>query len=151
MGGNNEAIKAKELKDRQQVALTVSPAEATTSVVGSLTSGSDHISPARAVITSAPVGNGCTSAHEEVFAPVLAVGVKARPSRTPPPSHGVRRLVQPPSAAGGAGEAVDVADPRTAPPSPVRWTASHAPPQRQDAAPEAVPEPPRPRSQAHGS
>jgi hypothetical protein len=46
MGGNSEAIKAKEPKDRQQVALTVSPAEATTSAVGSLTSGSDHISPA---------------------------------------------------------------------------------------------------------
>jgi hypothetical protein len=46
MGGNSEAIKAKEPKDQQQVALTVSPAEATTSVVGSLTSGSDHISPA---------------------------------------------------------------------------------------------------------
>jgi hypothetical protein len=47
MGGNSEAIKAKEPKDRQQVALTVSPAEATTSAVGSLTSGGDHISPAR--------------------------------------------------------------------------------------------------------
>jgi hypothetical protein len=46
MGGNSETIKAKEPKDRQQVALTVSPAEATTSAVGSLTSGSDHISPA---------------------------------------------------------------------------------------------------------
>jgi hypothetical protein len=46
MGGNSEAIKAKEPKDRQQVALTVSPAEATTSAVGSLTSGGDHISPA---------------------------------------------------------------------------------------------------------
>ena len=79
MGGNSEAIKAKEPKDRQQVALTVSPAEATTSAVGSLTSGSDHISPAGAAITSALVGSGCTSAHEEVFAPVLAAGVKARP------------------------------------------------------------------------
>jgi hypothetical protein len=46
MGGNSEAIKAKELKDRQQVALTVSLAEATTSAAGSLTSGSDNISPA---------------------------------------------------------------------------------------------------------
>jgi hypothetical protein len=45
MGGNSEAIKAKEPKDRQQVALTVSPSEATTSTVGSLTSGSNHISP----------------------------------------------------------------------------------------------------------
>jgi hypothetical protein len=52
-----------------------SPAEATTSA------------PLGAAITSAPVGSGCTSAHEEVFAPVLAAGVKARPSRTssPPP------------------------------------------------------------------
>jgi hypothetical protein len=45
MGGNSEAIKAKEPKDWQHVALTVSPAEATTSAVGSLTSESDHISP----------------------------------------------------------------------------------------------------------
>jgi hypothetical protein len=34
------------------------------------------------VITSAPVGSGCTSAHKEIFTPVLAAGVKARPSRT---------------------------------------------------------------------
>jgi hypothetical protein len=44
-GGNSEAIKAKEPGVRRQVALTVSPAEATTSAVGSLTSGGDHISP----------------------------------------------------------------------------------------------------------
>jgi hypothetical protein len=46
--------------------------------------------------------------------------------------HGVRRLVRPPgrrrnSADGGAGDATDVADLRTARPSPVRWTDSHAP------------------------
>jgi hypothetical protein len=45
--------------------------------------------------------------------------------------HGVRRLVRPPgrrrsSAAGGAGDTTDVADLRTARPSPVRWTDSHA-------------------------
>jgi hypothetical protein len=45
MGGDNEAIKAKEPEVRRQVALTVSPAEATTSAVGSLTSGGNHISP----------------------------------------------------------------------------------------------------------
>jgi hypothetical protein len=39
-GGDNEAIKAKELEARRQVALMVSPAEATTS----LTSGGDHLS-----------------------------------------------------------------------------------------------------------
>jgi hypothetical protein len=42
-GGDNEAIKAKELEARPQVALVVSPAEATTSALGSLTSGSDHL------------------------------------------------------------------------------------------------------------
>jgi hypothetical protein len=40
--------------------------------------------------------------------------------------RGVRRLVQPPGATGGAGEAVDMANPHTARPSPVRWTGSHA-------------------------
>jgi hypothetical protein len=43
-GGNNEAIKAKESEARRQVALMVSSAEATTSAVGSLTSGGDHLS-----------------------------------------------------------------------------------------------------------
>jgi hypothetical protein len=44
MGGDNEAIKAKESGTRRQVALMVSPAEATTSATGSLTSGDDHLS-----------------------------------------------------------------------------------------------------------
>ena len=43
-GGDNEAIKAKELEARRQVALMVPPAEATTSATGSLTSGGDHLS-----------------------------------------------------------------------------------------------------------
>jgi hypothetical protein len=43
-GGDNEAIKAKEPEVRWQVALMVSLAEATTSAVGSLTSGGDHLS-----------------------------------------------------------------------------------------------------------
>jgi hypothetical protein len=44
MGGDNEAIKAKELEARRQVALMVSLAEATTSATGSLASGGDHLS-----------------------------------------------------------------------------------------------------------
>jgi hypothetical protein len=60
--------------------------------------------------------------------------------------HGVRRVVRPLGATGGTGEAVDVANPRTTRPSPMRWTGSHAPPQRQEAAPEAAPEQPRPGS-----
>jgi hypothetical protein len=63
------------------VALTDSPVEATTSAVGSFTSGGDHISPLVAATTSAPMGSGCTSAHEEVFAPVLTTGVRTRPSK----------------------------------------------------------------------
>jgi hypothetical protein len=44
MGGDNEAIKAKESGAQQQVALMVPTAEATTSARGSLTSGCDHLS-----------------------------------------------------------------------------------------------------------
>jgi hypothetical protein len=63
------------------------------------------------------------------------MGVRTRPSKnaatTPtaydvlydPPPPGRRRS----SAAGNMGEAVDVADLRTARPSPMRWTDSHAP------------------------
>jgi hypothetical protein len=43
-GGDNEAIKAKESETRRQVALMVPPAEATTSTMGSPTSGGDHLS-----------------------------------------------------------------------------------------------------------
>jgi hypothetical protein len=43
-GGDNEAIKAKELEARRQGALVVSPVEATTSAAGSLTSGGNHLS-----------------------------------------------------------------------------------------------------------
>jgi hypothetical protein len=80
-GGDNVAIKAKEPEVRRQVALTVSPAEAITSAVGSLTSGGDHISPPAAATTSAPMGGGCPSMHEEVLAPVLTAGVRTRPSK----------------------------------------------------------------------
>jgi hypothetical protein len=147
-GGDNEAIKAKEPEVRRQVALTVSPAEATTSAVGSLTSSGDHISP------TGGSDHLCTNGRR--LPQHARRGPRSRPHcgsedktiqechRRP---HGIRRLVRPPGAAGGAGEAVDVADPRTARPSPVRWTDSHAPSRWQEAAPEAAPKPPRPRSQ----
>jgi hypothetical protein len=41
--------------------------------------------------------------------------------------RGVRRVVRPPGAAGGAGRAMNMAGLRTARPSPVRWTDSHTP------------------------
>jgi hypothetical protein len=43
-GGDNEAIKAKKSETRRQVALMVPPAKTTTSAMGSLTSGGDHLS-----------------------------------------------------------------------------------------------------------
>jgi hypothetical protein len=84
MGGDNEAIKAKESETRWQVALTVSPAEATTSVVGSLTSGGDYLSTDGSghLRTSAvPANGGHPSARKEVLAPVLTAGVRTRPSK----------------------------------------------------------------------
>jgi hypothetical protein len=66
------------------VALTVSPAEATTFAVGSLTSGGDHLSTDDSghLRTSAVLANGGRpSAREEVLAPVLTAGVRTRPSK----------------------------------------------------------------------
>jgi hypothetical protein len=82
MGGDNEAIKAKEPEVLRQVALTVSLVEATTSAVGSLTSGGDHLSTDDSdnLRTSAvPANGGRPSAREEVFAPVLTAVVRTRP------------------------------------------------------------------------
>jgi hypothetical protein len=62
----------------------VSPAEATTSAVGSLTSGGGHLSADDSghLRTSAvPVNGGRPSARKEVFAPVLTAGVRTRPSK----------------------------------------------------------------------
>jgi hypothetical protein len=57
-GGDNEAIKAKELEAQRQVALVVSPAEATTSALGSLTSGSDYLGSGRLVNRGNHLRNG---------------------------------------------------------------------------------------------
>jgi hypothetical protein len=66
------------------VALTVSPAEATTSVVGSLTSDGDHLytnDSGHLRTRAVPANVGCPSAREEVLAPVLTAGVRTRPSK----------------------------------------------------------------------
>jgi hypothetical protein len=83
-GGDNEAIKAKEPEVRRQVALTVSPADATTSVVGILTSDSDHLNTddsghLHTIAVSA--NGGRPSTRKEVLAPVLTAGVRTRPSK----------------------------------------------------------------------
>jgi hypothetical protein len=96
------------------------------------------------------MGGGCLSTREEVLALVLLGSEDKTIQERGRRPCGVRRLVRPPGAAGGAGEAVDVADLRTARPSPVWWTDSHAPTKQQEAASEAAPKPPKPRHWAHG-
>jgi hypothetical protein len=83
-GGREQAIKAKELEVRPFVALTVSSAEATTSTVGSLTYGGHHLSTddsGHLCTNAAPANGGRPSVHKEALAPVLATGVRTRPSR----------------------------------------------------------------------
>jgi hypothetical protein len=66
------------------VALTVSSAEATTPAVGSLTYGGHHLSTDDSDhlrTNAAPANGGRPSVHKEVLTPVLATGVRARPSR----------------------------------------------------------------------
>jgi hypothetical protein len=84
MGGDNKVIKAKETEVRRQVTLTVSPVEATTSAVGSLTSGGDHLSTddsGNLRTSVVPVNGDRPSAREEVLAPVLTARVRTRPSK----------------------------------------------------------------------
>jgi hypothetical protein len=67
-----------------QVALMVSSAEATTSAVGSLAYGGHHLSTddnGHLRTNAAPANGGRPSMHKEVLAPVLATGVRTRPSR----------------------------------------------------------------------
>jgi hypothetical protein len=66
------------------MALTVSPVEATTSAVGSLTSGDDHLSTddsGHLRTSTVPANGGRPSARGEVLAPVLTTGVRTRPSK----------------------------------------------------------------------
>jgi hypothetical protein len=66
------------------VALSVSPAEATTSTVGSLTSGGDHLSidDSGHLRTSAvPTNGGRPNAREDVLTPILTTGVRTGPSK----------------------------------------------------------------------
>jgi hypothetical protein len=68
----NQPLKPKSRRPGAQVALTVSPAEATTAAVGSLTSGPT---------ASAPASGGRPKAHRQVLTPTLATRTRTRPSR----------------------------------------------------------------------
>jgi hypothetical protein len=82
-GDDNEAIKAKELEARWQVVLAVSPAEATTSAAGSLTSGGDRLS----TDGSSHVRSGglpatvAASPHTKRSSLLPSYGVRTRPSK----------------------------------------------------------------------
>jgi hypothetical protein len=90
-GGGNEAIKAKELEARRQVALVVSPAEATTSAAGSLTSSGDHLSTGGLPATAA------ASARAERSSPLSSYGGEDKTiQECDRHLRGVRRLVRPP-------------------------------------------------------
>jgi hypothetical protein len=68
------------------------------------------------------MGGDCPSTREEVLAFVLTAGVRTGPSKNTTTAPVAYDVLYDPWAAGGAGEAVDVADLRTTQPSPVRWT-----------------------------
>jgi hypothetical protein len=88
--GRQQAIKAKEPEVGRQVALTVSPAEATTSAVGSLTSDDDHLNTddsGHLRTSIVPANGGHASVHKEVFAPILTTGVRTRPSKNAAPTR----------------------------------------------------------------
>jgi hypothetical protein len=82
-GGDNEAIKAKEWEARRQVALVVSPAEATTSAASSLTSGGDHLSTDDSghLCTGGLPATAAVSSHAERSSPPSSYGVRTRPSK----------------------------------------------------------------------
>jgi hypothetical protein len=107
----------------------VSPAEATTSAAGSLTSGGDHLSTddsSHLRTGGLPAMAAAPTAHEEVLAPALLRSEDKTIQERDRHLHGVRRLVRPPRVASERC-ATDAADLRTARPSPVRWTNSRVP------------------------
>jgi hypothetical protein len=89
------------------VALTVSSAEATASAGGSLTYGDHHLSTddsGHLRANATPANGSRPSAHRQVLTPVLATGARTRLSQnTNTALGGVRRVLRPPGAAGGAG------------------------------------------------
>jgi hypothetical protein len=66
------------------VALTVSPAEAATTAVGSLSSGNHHLSTddsGHLPTNTAPASGGRSKAHRQVLTPVLATRTRTGPSQ----------------------------------------------------------------------
>jgi hypothetical protein len=72
-------------------------------------------------------------------------GVRTRPSKNAAATAVAYDVLYGPQCARRAGEAMDVANPRTARLSPVRWMRNHALTRRQEAASEAAPKPSSPK------
>jgi hypothetical protein len=153
MGGDNEAIKAKELEAQRQVALVVSPVEATTSAPGSLTSGSDHLC---ADGLPATVATKARVPWRRGPRPCPPTGVRTRPSKNVAATSTVYDVLYYPPAAseqhgrpcrgrygcGGPAHGTTVTRAVDGRPHPA-W--------RQEATLEAAPNPSKPRSQTRGS
>jgi hypothetical protein len=151
-GGGNESIKAKELEARWQVALVVSPAEATTSAAGSLTSGGDHLS-TKTATTSAPVAYRRRRPPERVQKgprPRPPMAVRTRPSKNTTATSVACDVLYDPLGGVGAvrhgcgrpAHGATVARAMDGQPRLAWWW---------EAALEAAPKPSRPRSETRGS
>jgi hypothetical protein len=143
--GEDKAVKAEEPEVRPQVAPTISSME----------------KPSLAATTSAPTTTatcpptphqqacGRPKAHRQVLTPVLTTRTRTRtgPSQNTSTALTTYDML----CSRWRREGLNVIGPHTAQPTPVQRTGSHAPPQRWKVAPEAAPEPLRPRSQTRGS
>jgi hypothetical protein len=127
--GDNEAIKAKEWEARRKVALVVSPAEATTSAAGSLTGGRDHLSTDDSghLCTGGLPATATASARAERSSPPSSYGGEDKTIQERDHHHRARATSCTTPWAASEQCATDTADPRTARPSPMRWTNSCAP------------------------
>jgi hypothetical protein len=135
------------------VALTVSPAEATTAAVVSLSSGNHHLSTddsGHLPTNTALASGGRPSLHWQIPTQVLADG--QTPTSVRRRRAGVRtRQSKNTNAAHAAYGVLDDPPVRTAQQSPVQWTDGHARIKRQEAASEAATELAEPASQARWS
>jgi hypothetical protein len=83
MGDENQPLKPKSRGPGAQVAPTVSPAEAATAAVGSLSSGNHHLSTddsGHLPTNTAPASGGRPKAHRQVLTPGLAMRTRTGPS-----------------------------------------------------------------------
>jgi hypothetical protein len=139
--GRGQAIKAKELE---------SAGGADGLVGGETSSGDHHLSTDDSGHLRAgamPTNGGRPSLHRQIPTQVLADGQAPNSARRRRAGVSTRQSKNT-NATLAACYVLDGPPMRTTQQSPIRWVDSHAPPQRWEVAPEAVPEPAEPASQA---